>query len=107
MNWLLSLFPQWVTAQAQIAALEEKCRLLEQQAKSAEARVDDIRRVADAYARQATGRSVFHGMTDLTPPSVEAPRPVMGTRKLGREMQMESMTAFYKSLLSDDGNQAA
>lgn len=106
MTWFLRLFPAHAELRVKLAAMDEKCRLLEQRVHQAEARVDDLRRVADAFSRQATGRSVFAGMVDVTPPSVEAPRPITGTRKLGREVQMEGMTAFYRSLLGEDGKVA-
>lgn len=107
MNWLLRFFPQWAEAQARIAALEEECRRLERQALAAEARVEDLRKVANSYSRMATGRSVFAEITDLTPPSVEPPRPVMGVRKLGREIQMEREAEFRRMLLDSDDNQVA
>lgn len=106
MTWLLRLFPQWAEAQAQIAALGEKCRLLDEQRRMAESRVSDLQKTADAAWQQATGRSMFFGMTDMTPPSVEPPRPIMGTRKLGRELQAEANTRFFADLLGEDGKVA-
>lgn len=103
MNWLLRFFPQWSEAQSRIVELEEKCRSLEIRAQSAEDRVEDLRKVANSYSRMATGRSVFAEMTaDLTPPSVEPPRPVMGVRKLGREIQAERTHEFFNKLLEEN-----
>ena len=105
MIWFLRLFPAYAEALAKVAALEEKCRLLDEQKRMADARVGDLQKTADAAWRQATGRSMFTGLTDMTPPSVEPPRPIMGTRRLGRELQMESTTATMaalRQLLDDD-----
>jgi hypothetical protein len=99
MGLLRLLIPGYAVLEMKCAALQEQINQISLQRDMAEARCEDIRRVADAAWLSLTGRSIFGMASERLPmPEIEQTEPVYSPIRTTRSVQAEAQQAAMANL---------